>query len=126
MLVTAPAIVCINDLKHGNMKKRLVVAIVMLCSVVSVVRDNKPHKYGFMGEYTEVLSFDAKEQTLSVISEHMKGTEKDKQRCDINTSFHILSFLATKIRISERKCKFICNFPNESIFDRRSKIVQTE
>ena len=30
----------------------------------------------------------AKEQTLSVISEHMKGTEKDKQRCDINTSFH--------------------------------------
>jgi hypothetical protein len=88
VLVTAPAIVCINDLKHGNMKKRLVVAIVMLCSVVSVVRDNKPHKYGFMGEYTEVLSFDAKKQTLSVISEHMKGTEKDKQRCDINTSFH--------------------------------------
>lgn len=30
----------------------------------------------------------AKKQTLSVISEHMKGTEKDKQRCDINTSFH--------------------------------------
>jgi hypothetical protein len=31
------------------------------------------------GEYMEVLAFDAKEQALSILSEYMKGTEKDKR-----------------------------------------------
>lgn len=35
-------------------------------------------KDDIQGVYTEVLSFDAKEQTLSMISEHVEGTEKDK------------------------------------------------
>ena len=29
----------------------------------------------------------------------------------------VVSYLTTKVQLSKRKCKFICNFPNESTFD---------
>ena len=40
--------------------------------------------------------------------------------CFHNRSCLLIS--AAKIRISERKCKFICNFPSVSIFEQNSKI----